>query len=189
MLANQYQGKPMAEEEVKESKDGGKKKNIVLFIIIGVVVMLLLIGGILAAVLMSGSDQPPMPIEQGVGGGADMGAPPSASDRASRSSLLTVGPMYPMDQFIVNLMSQGGKRYLKTTITLEMSDKSMVAEIEKKHAVLRDVVIGVMSSKTVEEISTSRGKDKLKSELIGAINEVMVDGHIKNLFFTDFVIQ
>jgi len=54
---------------------------------------------------------------------------------------------------------------------------------------LRDIVIGIMSSKTVEEISTTRGKDKLKGELMTGLNEVLVDGYIKNLFFTDFVIQ
>lgn len=180
----------MAEEEVKEGKEGGKKKSIVLFIIIGVVVMLLLIGGILAVVFMSGDDQPPTPIPQSVGKeDTGVGATPSGANRASRSSLLTVGPMYPLDQFIVNLMSQGGRRYLKTTITLEMSDEAMTAEIEKKHAIIRDLIIGVISSKTVEEISTIKGKDKLKDELVSTINEVLTDGYIKNMFFTDFVIQ
>jgi len=179
----------MADEKSKEEsqEEGGKKKNLVLFIVIGVVVLLLIVGGALAFLLMGGEEEQPMVQEQSAQAGGGGGT--SAADRASKSSLLAVGPMYPMDQFIVNLMSQGGKRYLKTTITLELSDEAMTAEIEKKHAVLRDIVIGIMSSKTVEEISTTRGKDKLKGELMTGLNEVLVDGYIKNLFFTDFVIQ
>jgi len=179
----------MADEKSKEEsqEEGGKKKNLVLFIVIGVVVLLLIVGGALAFLLIGGEEEQPLVQEQSAQAGRGGGT--SAADRASKSSLLIVGPMYPMDQFIVNLMSQGGKRYLKTTITLELSDEAMTAEIEKKHAVLRDIIIRIMSSKTVEEISTTRGKDKLKGELMTGLNEVLLDGYIKNLFFTDFVIQ
>lgn len=175
-----------AEESKEAEGGGGKKKNLLIFIIIGVLVLLLVGGGLLAFLLMGGSDQPP---EAQMQQAAPQGAGASGASRASKSSLLTVGPMYPLDQFIVNLMSQGGKRYLKTTMTLELSDEAMSAEIEKKSAVLRDVIIGVLSSKTVEEISTERGKEKLKEELVSSINEVLVDGYVKNIFFTDFVIQ
>lgn len=178
----------MADE--KNTEEGteaeGKKKSILLFIVIGVLVLLLIGGGLLAFFLLSGDEpqaqQMPPPQAQAAGGGAPSGG-------ATQSSLLTVGPMYPLDQFIVNLMTQGGKRYLKATITLELSDEAMVPEIEKKHAVIRDILIGAMSSKTVEEISTNRGKAKLKEELIARLNEVLTDGFVKNMFFTDFVIQ
>eukprot|EP01022_Parablepharisma_sp_SALTPOND_P032711 TRINITY_DN8602_c0_g2_i1.p3 TRINITY_DN8602_c0_g2~~TRINITY_DN8602_c0_g2_i1.p3 ORF type:complete len:239 (+),score=6.72 TRINITY_DN8602_c0_g2_i1:1872-2588(+) len=177
----------MAEQKTTEegTQEKGKKKNLLLFIVIGVLVLLLIGGGLLAFFLLSGDDAPPQQMppqqqQQGAGGGGGT---------ATKSSLLTVGPMYPLDQFIVNLMTQGGKRYLKATITLELSDEAMVSEIEKKHAVIRDILIGAMSSKTVEEISTSRGKNKLKEELIARVNEVLTDGYVKNMFFTDFVIQ
>ncbi|MFP4487372.1 MAG: flagellar basal body-associated protein FliL [Campylobacterales bacterium] len=179
----------MAEEKTTEegTEEKGKKKNLLLFIVIGVLVLLLIGGGLLAFFLLSGDDpqanqMPPQQQQQEAGGGEGGGG-------GTSSNLLTVGPMYPLDQFIVNLMTQGGKRYLKVTITLELSDNAMVSEIEKKHAVLRDILIGAMSSKTVEEISTSRGKNKLKEELIARVNEVLTDGYIKNMFFTDFVIQ
>jgi flagellar FliL protein len=176
----------MAEEKTTEegTEEKGKKKNLLLFIVIGVLVLLLIGGGLLAFFLLSGDDaqpqqMPPQQQQQAAGGGG----------ATTNSALLSVGPMYPLDQFIVNLMTQGGKRYLKATITLELSDEAMVSEIEKKHAVIRDILIGAMSSKTVEEISTSRGKNKLKEELIARVNEVLTDGYIKNMFFTDFVIQ
>ena len=106
------------------------------------------------------------------------------------SSLLSVGPMYPLKQFIINLMSTGsGKRYLKTSIVLELSVAPLQQEVDTKNDVIRDVIITILSSKTLEEVQTTRGKQKLKEEIIERINEFLVDGRISNLFFTEFVVQ
>jgi len=34
-----------------------------------------------------------------------------------------------------------------------------------------------------------KGKSRLKDELVNKINDVLADGQIKNIFFTDFVVQ
>lgn len=93
----------MAEEETKkESKLEGLKQNkMLLFIIIGVVALLLIILIVVAILIFSGGDEPE----------AQNAAPQqqSAANKGSaanpNSNLLSVGPMYPLDQFIVNLMS------------------------------------------------------------------------------------
>ena len=98
--------------------------------------------------------------------------------------------MYPLEQFIVNLVSTGGgKRYLKTSIALEMSIAEMQPELDSKVDILRDTIITILSDKTFEEIQTTRGKQKLKEEILARINEFLVDGRIVNVFFTDFVVQ
>lgn len=180
----------MAEEETKEEGkeeegEGKKKKNLILFIVIGVLVLLLLIGGAVAFLMLSGEEE--MPAE-GDAAGMQQSAPTTRTSSA-RSNLLTVGPMYPMDQFIVNLLSQSGRRYLKTTINLELDNGSLAGELDSKTPVVRDIIIGILSAKTIEEISTAKGKDKLKEELVIKLNEVLVDGQLVNMFFTDFVIQ
>ena len=98
--------------------------------------------------------------------------------------------MYPLDQFIINLLaSGGGKRYLKTSIALELSIAEMQMELDNKRNVLRDTVITILSSKTFEEVQTAKGKQKLKEELMERLNEFLVDGRIMNIFFTEFVVQ
>ncbi|MCH5323179.1 MAG: flagellar basal body-associated protein FliL [Helicobacter sp.] len=183
----------MAEEETekKESKlDGLKQNKMLLFIIIGVVALLLIILIVVAILLFSGgSDE-----EQVAATGGAQPAQVSAAEQGSKAkaggNFLSVGPMVPLDQFIVNLMtSSGGKRYLKTTIALELSIADMQAEIENKRDVIRDTIITILSSKTFEEVQTARGKQKIKDELQERINEYLVDGRITNIFFTDFVVQ
>lgn len=34
-----------------------------------------------------------------------------------------------------------------------------------------------------------QGKDKLKEEVMDKINSTLSDGYIKNIYFTDFVVQ
>ena len=64
-----------------------------------------------------------------------------------------------------------------------------MVELDTKKPAIRDTMISVLSSKTFEEISTAKGKENLKNELVERINESLVDGKIVNLFFTDFAIQ
>ena len=94
-----------------------------------------------------------------------------------------------MDQFIVNLLSESGSRFLKTKVELELNAETLTPEIDKKKPLIRDIVLRTLSSKTFEEVSTIKGKDRLKDEIVDRINEVLADGHIKNIYFTDFVVQ
>ena len=94
-----------------------------------------------------------------------------------------------MSQFIVNLLSENGSRFLKTSIDLEMDKTELSAELDKKKPLIRDIIIRTLSSKTFEEVSTMKGKDRLKDEIVNKVNDVLTDGQIKNIFFTDFIVQ
>jgi flagellar FliL protein len=94
-----------------------------------------------------------------------------------------------MDQFIVNLYNEGSSRYLKTTLNFELSSEELTAEMDSKKPLIRDIVIRTLSAKTYEEISTIKGKENLKDEIVTKVNQVLTDGQVNNVFFTDFVIQ
>ncbi len=175
----------MAEEKTEEVIEKKSSGNMVLIIVIVLLVLLLIGGGLVAYFLLSGSDEAVV----------DTAAAPQtksmpAKKRSKRSTdYLTVGPMYPMNQFIVNLLSENGSRFLKATVNLEMDKPELSAELDKKKPLIRDIIIRTLSSKTFEEVSTIKGKDRLKDEIVNKINDVLADGQIKDIFFTDFVVQ
>ncbi len=171
------------EEEVVEKKSGG---NMVLIIVIVLLVILLIGGGLVAYFLLSGSDE-----AAATDATAQKQTKSMPAKRITKrdTDYLTVGPMYPMSQFIVNLLSENGSRFLKTTINLELDKPELSAELDKKKPLIRDIIIRVLSSKTFEEVSTMKGKSRLKDEIVSKINNVLTDGQIKNIFFTDFVVQ
>ena len=74
-------------------------------------------------------------------------------------------------------------------MNLELDGEELAAELESKTAVIRDVVIRLLSSKTLEEISTAKGKDKLKEQIVNQLNLRLRDGNIRNVYFTEFVVQ
>ena len=172
----------MAEEETEEQSttEGEKKKssNLVLIIIIVALVVVLLIVGVVFAML-SGED----------GGTSQSSSSPSKKEKRVSMESLEVGPMFPLDNFTVNLLSDSGRRYLKVEMNLELEDEDVAAELESKNAVVRDVVIRLLSSKTLEEISTAKGKEKLKEQIVNQMNLRLKDGNIRNVYFTEFVVQ
>ena len=176
-------GKKPDEEEVVEKKAKG---NTVLIIVVALLVLLLIGGGAAAFFLLGSNDEEASaPVAQQ----QDAGKPEKKKSSKKSTDHLTIGPMYPMAQFVVNLLSESGNRFLKVAVDLELSDAKLQPEMDQKKSLIRDIIIRTFSSKTFEEISTLKGKDKLKDEVLDKINQNLSDGHVKNIFFTDFVVQ
>jgi flagellar FliL protein len=100
-----------------------------------------------------------------------------------------VGQMFALDPFVVNLSDPGGKRYLKSKIELEFTEEPVRQELTARLPQLRDVILLYLSSKSMEEIQSVDGKTELRNSLIKRINQVLKSGKIRNLYFTQFVIQ
>lgn len=99
------------------------------------------------------------------------------------------GPIVPLESFIVNLADEGGQRYLRITMQIELSDKDLQEEVEKRLPKIRDSILMILPGKKSEDIRSSEGKTKVRDELIAAINESLTTGTVEGLYFTEFVIQ
>jgi flagellar FliL protein len=184
----------MAEKEHEEQGgEGGEKKksgNMLLIIIIIVLMLVLIIGGIVAFLMMGNHDAASetahsAPKERAAEGHSEEGG----SSYVSNESLTEVGLMYPLDTFTVNLLSESGRRYLKVEMNLEIEGEELSPELDTKKPVFRDIIIRILSSKSLEEISTIKGKEKLKEQIVDELNMRLKDGKVKNVYFTDFVVQ
>ncbi|QOP46020.1 flagellar basal body-associated protein FliL [Sulfurimonas paralvinellae] len=185
----------MAEEETTEEESAPKEKkssNLLMIIIIVVLILIIIIGAVVAVLLMSGDDE-----------AVDATSAPQAKEktvskqsRRSASSALEdtrtldqIGTLYPLDTFTVNLKSDSGRRYLKVTMSLELEGEELSMELDAKAPVLRDRIIRILSSKTLEEISSKKGKQKVSEQIMDTLNAMLTDGRIKGIYFTEFVIQ
>ncbi len=100
-----------------------------------------------------------------------------------------LGVMFPLDPFIVNLADSKGKRFLKVTVSLELSAPEVHAEIKENLQKITDSILVLLSSKTFEDVYSVQGKFKLKDEIATRVNRFLVRGHIKDAYFTEFIIQ
>ncbi len=170
-----------------------KKSGNMLMIIIIVVLILIILVGIVAAILLMGSTD-----EQTVNSNnaqvKEQAATktkrvPTDDDGEDTRKLSQIGILYPLDTFTVNLKSDAGKRYLKVSMSLELEGKELSIELDSKAPVLRDRIIRILTSKTLEEISSKKGKQKVSEQIMDTLNAMISDGTIKGIYFTEFVIQ
>lgn len=183
----------MAEEETKEeSQEGGdKKSNLLMIVIIAVLVLIIIIGSVVAVLLMSEDEGSSVsnnvaPMEQTA---SEPRKRRANTALAGSRRLSEIGILYPLDSFTINLKSDSGRRYLKATISLELSGEEVSLELDAKAPVIRDRVIRILTSKTLEEISSKKGKQKVSDQIQDTMNAIISDGQIQGIYFTEFVIQ
>lgn len=185
----------MSSKETKEEATTETKKSSskLMIIIIAVLVLIIVGGATVAFLLMNEEEHAPAPVVEKSAPPAQQKASSSRSredsDEMDSRKLSDIGILYPLDTFTVNLKSDAGRRYLKATISLELNGQELSMELDKKAPVIRDRIIRILTSKTLEEISSKKGKQKVSEQIIDTLNAMISDGSIKGIYFTEFVIQ
>ena len=116
-------------------------------------------------------------------------APTTDEEVVEEEAPAEIGPLYSLGTLIVNLADEGGKRYLRVTIELELEAQDMTEEVEKRLPQVRDSILMILPTKTFADINTTPGKIALRDELLAAMNDIVTSGNINNLYFTEFVVQ
>jgi len=180
-----------AAAEQPEAGGGSKKK---LFIIIGaavgvaailaVVFMMMGKGGKKAEKKEGAEATTEAKAEGGAHGGAatkaEGGAPGAAGGAAN---------IFPLEPFIVNIYDGQELRYLKVKVELEMAGVGVKTELDSRLAPIRDAILVLLSTKTLQDIQDIQGKNQLKDEILSSINKIIPPGKIAKIYFTDFVVQ
>lgn len=101
----------------------------------------------------------------------------------------SIGPIYSLATFIVNLADKGGNRYLRVTMDLELGNPELETELTKRLPQVRDSILMILPSKRFDDISSAEGKTALRDELLEKINSLLTQGKITNIYFKEFVVQ
>ena len=96
--------------------------------------------------------------------------------------------LFRLDPFVVNLAKSDGKRFLKVVIYLGMDASEVQAEVKKNIHLVTNSIIILLSSKSFEDVYSRQGKLKLKREIVNQANKFL-GGHVKDAYFTEFIIQ
>ena len=181
----------MAEEEAEE--EGGEaageeeKKGLPIKLILIVVGVLALAGGGYFAYTNFFQEEA---VEESAEGGKEGEEGADGADGEKEEELPPdVGVMFTMDPFVVNLAGSKGKRFLKVTTTLELSSPEVNPEFEENLQKITDSILVLLSSKSFEDVYSVQGKFKLKDEITTRVNRFLVVGHVKDAYFTEFIVQ
>lgn len=105
-----------------------------------------------------------------------------ASDEVSESVL------YTMPSFTVNL-SGSPRRLIRVEMAFEMLDKDGFEEIVRNSPSARDSIVRILNGKSFDEIETIQGKLFLKDQIAVSLNKTMKAGVVKDIYFTQFLVQ
>ncbi|HHT9111925.1 MAG: flagellar basal body-associated FliL family protein [Planctomycetes bacterium] len=95
----------------------------------------------------------------------------------------------PVETLIVNLSGSNGRRYLKAKINLEAKDGDVKKVIEAKSIQIKDRLISIISSKTLEDIDGLEAQENLRKEIKDAVDVVLKVEGVLQVYFTEFVVQ
>ena len=109
--------------------------------------------------------------------------------KMSESTYLDNLTFFQIDPMIVNPAGSNGERYLKATISLEMTDPEVRAEVEKRVPQIKNQINNVLSSKSIKQVQTNEDREKLRREIMGRVNGMLVTGRISNVYLEEFVYQ
>lgn len=98
--------------------------------------------------------------------------------------------MVHLGDFTTNIVQDGkSTRFFKTKVSLRTSSEETSEEIKAKNVLIRDAVIKALSDKRFEEVATQEGKLTLKQDVNDALDAILTEGEVNEVYFTEFIIQ
>jgi flagellar FliL protein len=171
------------DEQVKDEQASGSKKK--LFIIIGAAVAAVVVIVVVLMMTMGGGKKE---------GGAEKKAEAKSEGghgggHGAEAGKAGAGTVFPLEPFIVNIYDGQEVRYLKVKVEFEMATPEVKAEVEARQAPLRDAILVLLTTKTLQEVQDLQGKNQLREEILTSVNKILPPGKITKVYFTDFVVQ
>jgi flagellar FliL protein len=161
----------MSEKAKKGNKeDKGNKGNIFKIIIIVLLLLIVVGGAAFGGMYFAGKNGS------------------SATEKADKAPEV-IEVTYSLDEFLVNLSDEDGRRYLKVKVFIGYEEnEELTAELETKKPIIRDLVNTSLRAKKTTDFSAT-GVDTIKNELIASINPVLTKGKISHIYFNDILVQ
>jgi flagellar FliL protein len=97
-----------------------------------------------------------------------------------------------LEPFLTNLNDPSGSRHARLQVKLGISPQTVVEELKADTlliARLRDQVLTLVNSKTPAELATPDGKEAFRQEIYRRLKPLIVNGELKEVFFSDFIVK
>ena len=109
-------------------------------------------------------------------------------ERESETADETQALLFSMDKFTVNLTGSP-RRVMQIEMSLEMLDKEGFEEVVTLGPQARDAIVRILNGKEYLDVETIQGKLFLKDQIALALNEHLTKGVVKDIYFSEFLVQ
>lgn len=115
---------------------------------------------------------------------------PLVPETNKKQQELLSGNLVEVGEFTTNINAAGSTRFLKVKVTVEVSadDKKAQETITKYMPVIKDSILGILASQSLADLDV-RNRNNLKAQIKLDINAKIGGELVKNVYFTDFIMQ
>jgi flagellar FliL protein len=110
---------------------------------------------------------------------------PAAADAAKGDKPVT---KFTIEELTVNIADTRGNRFVRAGVYFEAATP-VLEELEANRARMVDTLGQVLSSKTLDDLTSPSIRGTLRQELLGIINPTLKQGRVDNIYFTDLLVQ
>jgi len=111
----------------------------------------------------------------------------SKSKKENTSS--SVVKVIHLDTFVVNLGGTDQRAYLRLGVDVGIGAVEAEKSDEFTIAILRDTVLGVLTTQTADQLLTDKGKSQLKTLLLSTLQQRLPSWNVREVYFTEFLVQ
>jgi flagellar protein FliL len=97
--------------------------------------------------------------------------------------------VFVVKDLLVNPAGTNGTRYLLTTVGLEVSTPESLVELEKKEVQVRDLLITILATKTLSELTDLERREAIREEISVKAKSLIKSHQLKSVYFSKFIIQ
>ena len=193
-MADKIPAEDKAAEESPESKPApAKKGGGLMSLLISSLVMSVILGGVgfaLAYFVL------PARLAQTSAAAAAIPGPaaPIMKEKEERSAAEVAAQggkavtKFTIEEITVNIANTRGNRFVRAGVYFEAAPP-VLEELEANRARMVDTLGQVLSTKTLDDLTSADIRGNLREELLGIINPTLKQGRIDNIYFTDLLVQ
>lgn len=99
------------------------------------------------------------------------------------------GMIFSIEDIIVNPSGTSGTRFLSASISFEVGSPETVKLLEEKQPLIRDALITILGSKTMEQLSDAKQKEITRYQIRKRVEQLLKIDDLAAVYFTDFILQ
>ncbi len=170
--------------ESEENAPVAKKKGLPSFVIYIGISVVVIAGGYFGAMKFLGSSQKDDKSEV-----SENKEPGQVGNDEKGPESLAETEIINIEDIIVNPSGTGGTRFLSASIGFEVTSLEAPALFEKRMPMIRDALIAILGSKTIEQLSDPKEKEITRYQIKKRVEQLLKTDDLAAVYFTDFVLQ
>ncbi len=120
---------------------------------------------------------------------AHAAAEESSSDHGEEGESVRRSSFHTIESIVVNPANTAGTRFLSCGVSFEVESKNDLKTFEALDVQIKDILITILSSKTVDELSDVVERNRMRREILSVVNKLTAPAKAKAVYLTDFVLQ